>query len=147
MVSTTHNPTTEALCRDGPEPRRCSKEFSVGSELLFSPKKERIVQPNKNHSIDVLRFGDSLVRVPYEVVLKQQSSVCISGVLGEKGLSGLAVLLGFAGNKCPKSFFVLNQNSSKCRGRSLFQSNGNGGDLFAGYFADQGQWDCTRRHC
>ena len=74
VVLTTHNPTTQALRRDGPEPRRCFQEFLIRSELFCSPKKEGIVQPNKNHPIDVLGFGDSLVRVPYEVVLKQQSS-------------------------------------------------------------------------
>ena len=74
VVLTAHNPTTQALRRDGPETRRCFQEVSIWGELLCSPKKERIVQPNKNHSIDVLGFGDSLVRVPYKVVLKQQSS-------------------------------------------------------------------------
>ena len=70
VVLTTHNPTTQALRRYAPEPRRCFQEFSIWSELLCSPKKERIVQPNKNHPIDVLGLGDSLVRVPYKVILK-----------------------------------------------------------------------------
>ena len=47
VVLTTHNPTTQALRRDGPEPRRCFQKFSIWSELLCSPKKSALFNPTK----------------------------------------------------------------------------------------------------
>ena len=118
--------------------------LAVGGGVLFAA-----LTGNSMGSVALL--GSSLV--PEMEKRGYGKPMSLGPILGSGGLaimvppSGLAVLLGFAGHKYSKSFVILDQNSLKCRRSSLFQSNGNGGDLFTGYFADQGQWDCPRRHC
>ena len=75
VVSTTQNPSTEALRRDGPEPCCCLQEISVPPEdtrcfgILLIPEVRS--KPHEQHPVCLRGSWNTSVRIPVLIVLEE----------------------------------------------------------------------------